>query len=51
MAATVGVGWFWNFEIPQDLTDGYGYGYPQLTEQAKKKILGEPVTAPRYGRR
>jgi hypothetical protein len=30
---------FWNFEIPQDLTDGYGY--PQLTEQAKKKILGE----------
>jgi predicted TIM-barrel fold metal-dependent hydrolase len=30
---------FWNFEIPQDLVDGYGY--PQLTVQAKKKILGE----------
>jgi uncharacterized protein len=30
---------FWNFEIPQDLVEGYGY--PQLTEQAKRKILGE----------
>jgi predicted TIM-barrel fold metal-dependent hydrolase len=30
---------FWNFEIPQDLVDGYGY--PPLTEQAKRKILGE----------
>jgi uncharacterized protein len=30
---------FWNFQLPQDLVDGYGY--PQLTEQAKKKILGE----------
>jgi uncharacterized protein len=30
---------FWNFEIPQDLCDGYGY--PPLTEQAKRKILGE----------
>jgi uncharacterized protein len=30
---------FWEFQIPQDLCDGYGY--PQLTEQAKKKILGE----------
>ena len=30
---------FWDFEIPQDLSDGYGY--PQLTEQAKRKILGE----------
>jgi uncharacterized protein len=29
----------WNFELPQDLCDGYGY--PQLTKQAKKKILGE----------
>jgi predicted TIM-barrel fold metal-dependent hydrolase len=29
---------FWNFEIPQDMVDGYGY--PQLTEQAKRKILG-----------
>jgi hypothetical protein len=25
--------------IPQDLVEGYGY--PQLTEQAKRKILGE----------
>jgi predicted TIM-barrel fold metal-dependent hydrolase len=30
---------FWNFQLPQDLVDGYGY--PQLTEQAKRKILGE----------
>jgi len=30
---------FWNFEIPQDLVEGYGY--PQLTERAKRKILGE----------
>ena len=30
---------FWNFEIPQDLSDGYGY--PQLTEQAQRKIVGE----------
>ena len=30
---------FWEFEIPQDLIDGYGY--PQLTEQGKRKILGE----------
>ena len=30
---------FWNFEMPQDLTDGYGY--PQLTPEIKKKILGE----------
>ena len=30
---------FMDFEIPQDLCDGYGY--PQLTEQAKRKILGE----------
>jgi uncharacterized protein len=30
---------FWNFEIPQDLVEGYGY--PPLTEQAKRKILGE----------
>jgi hypothetical protein len=30
---------FWEFEIPQDIIDGYGY--PQLTEQAKRKILGE----------
>ena len=30
---------FWNFDIPQDLVDGYGY--PPLTEQAKRKILGE----------
>jgi uncharacterized protein len=30
---------FWNFEIPQNLVEGYGY--PQLTAQAKRKILGE----------
>ena len=30
---------FWNFEIPEDLCEGYGY--PRLTKQAKKKILGE----------
>jgi uncharacterized protein len=30
---------FWEFEIPQDLVEGYGY--PQLTERAKRKILGE----------
>jgi predicted TIM-barrel fold metal-dependent hydrolase len=30
---------FRHFSIPQDLCDGYGY--PQLTDQAKRKILGE----------
>lgn len=30
---------FWNFEIPQDMVEGYGY--PQLDETAKRKILGE----------
>lgn len=30
---------FWDFELPQDLVEGYGY--PQLTETAKRKILGE----------
>jgi predicted TIM-barrel fold metal-dependent hydrolase len=30
---------FWNFQLPQDLVEGYGY--PQLTEQAKRKVLGE----------
>lgn len=30
---------FWEFEIPQDLSEGYGY--PPLTDQAKRKILGE----------
>ena len=30
---------FWNFEIPADLQEGYGY--PALTTQAKRKILGE----------
>ena len=30
---------FSKFEIPQDLCEGYGY--PQLTDQAKRKILGE----------
>jgi hypothetical protein len=28
-----------DFQIPQDLCEGYGY--PQLTDQAKRKILGE----------
>jgi hypothetical protein len=28
-----------DFEIPQDLCDGYGF--LQLTDQAKRKILGE----------
>ena len=30
---------FWNFELPEDLTTEYGY--PPLTGQAKRKILGE----------
>jgi predicted TIM-barrel fold metal-dependent hydrolase len=30
---------FMDFSIPQDLCDGYGY--PQLTDQAKRKILGD----------
>lgn len=30
---------FWDFELPQDLIEGFGY--PPLTEQAKRKILGE----------
>jgi predicted TIM-barrel fold metal-dependent hydrolase len=30
---------FWEFELPEDLTTQYGY--PPLTEQAKRKILGE----------
>ncbi len=30
---------FMDFELPQDLVDGYGY--PQLTDVAKRKILGE----------
>jgi uncharacterized protein len=30
---------FWDFQLPEDLVEGYGY--PQLTEQAKRKILGE----------
>jgi hypothetical protein len=28
-----------DFAIPQDLCEGYGY--PQLTDVAKRKILGE----------
>jgi hypothetical protein len=28
-----------DFQIPEDLCAGYGY--PQLTDQAKRKILGE----------
>ena len=30
---------FWNFELPRDLVEERGY--PPLTEQAKRKILGE----------
>ncbi len=30
---------FMDFQIPQDLCDGYGYS--QLTDQATRKILGE----------
>ena len=30
---------FMDFQIPEDLCAGYGY--PQLTDQAKRKILGE----------
>ena len=30
---------FRDFSIPQDLSESYGY--PQLTDQAKRKILGE----------
>ncbi len=30
---------FWNFELPEDIVQGYGCG--QLTTQAKRKILGE----------
>jgi predicted TIM-barrel fold metal-dependent hydrolase len=29
---------FWNLEIPDDLREGYGY--PQITEDDKRKILG-----------
>ena len=30
---------FWNFELPRDIVEERGY--PQLTDQAKRKILGE----------
>jgi hypothetical protein len=29
---------FWEFELPEDIVQGYGCG--QLTKEAKKKILG-----------
>jgi hypothetical protein len=29
---------FWRFEMPKDLVEGYGY--PPLTEEVKRKILG-----------
>ena len=32
---------FWNFELPRDIVEERGY--PQLTEQAKRKILGENI--------
>ena len=38
---------FMDFQIPEDLCAGYGY--PQLTDQAKRKILGENLlTAARH---
>jgi len=30
---------FWNFQMPEDLVKGYGY--PELTPEIKRKILGE----------
>ena len=30
---------FWEFQLPEDLVQGYGY--PQLTPEIKRKILGE----------
>ena len=30
---------FWNFEMPEDMMEGYGY--PPLTRELKRKILGE----------
>jgi len=30
-----------DFTIPQDVCEGYGY--PQLTDQAKRKILGRKI--------
>jgi uncharacterized protein len=35
---------FWNFELPRDI--GEERGYPQFTEQAKRKILGESLARP-----
>ena len=32
---------FRDFTIPQDVCEGYGY--PQLTDQAKRKILGRKI--------
>jgi hypothetical protein len=29
---------FWKFQMPQDLIDGYGF--PPLTDEIKRKILG-----------
>jgi hypothetical protein len=29
---------FWDFQIPEDLCEGYGY--PQISEQTKRAILG-----------
>jgi hypothetical protein len=35
---------FMTFQIPEDLCAGYGY--PQLTDQAERKILGENLLRP-----
>ena len=40
---------FWNFELPRDIVEERGY--PQLTEQAKRKILGREPRAPARDRR
>ena len=40
---------FWNFELPRDIVEERGY--PQLTEQAKRKILGENLAQAARDRR
>ena len=40
---------FWNFELPRDIVEERGY--PQLTDQAKRKILGENMAQAARDRR
>ena len=40
---------FWNFELPRDIVEERGY--PQLTDQAKRKILGENLAQAARDRR